>query len=47
MTMAFSQLAERYFSRDYAQARQRFLEAARARAAHIESFPLEVRGATG
>lgn len=47
MTMAFSLLAERCFSRDYAQARQRFLDAARARAAHIESFPLEVRGAAG
>ena len=40
-------VSNRYFSTNYAQARQRFLSAVQARAGHLESFPLDVRGSLG
>lgn len=43
--MAAVHTAERLFSSSYAQARQRFMDATAKRADHLESFPLDARGA--
>ncbi|WP_322044944.1 M14 family metallopeptidase [Paraburkholderia sp. J67] len=39
--------ADRYFSLNYAQARERFLAAARARPARVASFPIDAIGSLG
>jgi len=45
--MNLSPNIDRYFSSNYAQARQRFLTAAQARTDRLESFPLDLAGAGG
>lgn len=45
MQMDISPAVDHYFSSNYAQARQRFLAAAQARADHLECFPLDATGA--
>jgi hypothetical protein len=43
----FPQRVEHYFSANYAQARERFLAAARLRDARLESFPIDALGSLG
>lgn len=47
LPMDFSHLAAHCFSSSYAQARQRFLAAAQAAGASVESFPLDAAGIDG